>query len=59
MSEDTRMVGDRVQMHPATDGWMSGDRYGVVVKVTARYVHVRMDRSGRVRRVHPANVLEV
>jgi len=23
-------VGDRVQLHPATDRWMMGDRYGVV-----------------------------
>ena len=25
--------GQRVQLHPATDAWMSGDRYGVVVHV--------------------------
>jgi hypothetical protein len=40
----------RVQSHPATDAWAAGDRYGAVVKVDTRYVHVRMDRSGRVRR---------
>ena len=26
-------IGDRVQLHPATDDWMRGDRYGDVVNV--------------------------
>lgn len=25
--------GDRVELHPVTDRWMMGDRYGVVVEV--------------------------
>lgn len=25
--------GQRVQLHPATDAWMQGDRYGNVVQV--------------------------
>jgi hypothetical protein len=44
------MLGRRVQVHPGCDCWMQGDRYGVVVKVGRRLIHVRMDRSGRVRR---------
>ena len=54
----TWKLGQRVQLHPATDAWMRGDRYGSVVK-TARcsYVHVRMDTSKKIRRVHPDNLL--
>jgi hypothetical protein len=24
-------IGQRVQLHPATDRWMMGDRYGVMI----------------------------
>jgi hypothetical protein len=40
-------VGDRVELHPATDTWMSGDRFGTVVKLGRLRAHVKMDRSGR------------
>ena len=46
--------GQRVELHPGTDAWMRGDRFGVVVRVGQRhphYVHVHMDRSGLVRRI--------
>lgn len=46
----------RVQAHPATDAWMSGDRYGTVSKVGRELVHVRMDRSGRTRKFRPDDV---
>ena len=46
-------VNDRVQLHPATDAWMRGDRYGVIVKLGRKYVHVRMDRSGKTRKITP------
>lgn len=45
--------GARVQAHPATDAWMSGDRYGVIHRAGTKYVHVKMDRSGRIRRFTP------
>jgi hypothetical protein len=48
--------GQRVQLHPATDAWMQGDRYGQVVKSGREKVHVKMDRSGRTLRVHPDNI---
>lgn len=63
-------VGQRVEVHPATDAFMMGDRYGVVEKIyTPRTVqgvephnsvriHVLMDRSGKVRRFHPDNLYE-
>ena len=51
-------IGDRVQLHPATDSWMRGERYGEVVNVTHSLVIVRLD-SGRVRRTSPVNILEI
>lgn len=58
MTEDTAgragfTVGTRVQAHPATDAWMRGDRFGTVVTVGRKLVHVRMERSGRVLRFTP------
>lgn len=54
-------AGERVraQSHPATDAFIFGDRYGWITKVTRTRVHVKMDRSGVVRRFHPDNVLDV
>lgn len=50
-------VGQRVQTHPGTDTWISGDRYGDVVKIGRTSVHVKLDRSGRTRRFHPNNLI--
>jgi hypothetical protein len=36
-------VDDRVALHPATDLWMRGVRYGTVVKVGKKFVQVRFD----------------
>ena len=52
-------AGMRVELHPATDAWMMGDRYGDVVKVGRKLVHVQMDRSGRTRKVHPRNIGQI
>lgn len=41
----------RVELHPGTDAWMSGDRYGDIVSLGRKYAHVRMDRSGKTRKV--------
>ena len=51
--------GDRVKAHPATEAWMRGDRYGVVEKVGNAYVHVKMDRSGLIRRFAPENLIRI
>lgn len=58
-------IGRRVELSPACDAWMRGDRYGEIVKTTMGsrnmldprdsanvYVHVKLDKSGRVRRFH-------
>lgn len=44
-------VGQRVEIHPGTDTWMRGDRYGEIVKLGTSWVHVRFDRSGRTLQV--------
>ena len=51
--------GDRVELHPATDAWMRGDRFGEVTTVGRTLVHVQMDRSGKVRPMYPENVGKV
>ena len=44
-SEHVPQVGRRVKIHPATDAWMQGDRYGEVVKIG-------LDRCPLTCRVH-------
>lgn len=39
--------GDRVELHPATDLWMAGARYGTVVSTGRKNVVVDLDRLGR------------
>lgn len=56
MTLDDFDEGQRVELSPATDAWMSGDRFGVVVKVGRKVVHVKMDRSRRVRKLLPQYV---
>lgn len=48
--------GERVQLHPATE---MGDRYGNVVHVGRKLVHVLMDGSNKIRKIHPSNVMHV
>lgn len=58
-------AGERCQMHPATNAWMRGDRYGDVVGVLPmgtkpfERVTVRLDVSGRSATFHAADVLPV
>lgn len=40
----------RVCAAPHTDVFMQGERFGTVRKVGRRWVHVNMERSGRVRK---------
>lgn len=49
----------RIQVHPATDTWMRGDRYGAVVKLGTKYATVKLDRSGRTVQFVPQWILEV
>lgn len=52
-------VGDRVQLHPVTDAWMRGDRYGTVTAIGRYSVSVKLDKSGATRRIAPQLILEI
>lgn len=49
-------VGDRIELAPHLDRWMMGDRFGEIVKIGRRYLHVKMDASEKVINVVPENV---
>ena len=51
--------GQRVQMHPATDLWMRGARYGDVHHVDKHgHVHVKLDKlPHKTVKVHPDNLI--
>lgn len=52
----------RMKVHPATDAFMQGDVYGSVQRSTQvkgrKIVHVLMDRSNKVRKFTPPDLLE-
>ena len=50
--------GRRVQLHPGTDRWMMGDRFGEVKKVDAEcLVHVKLEVSKKTLKFKPENIL--
>jgi ribosomal protein L21E len=49
-------VGDRIEISPALDRWMAGDRFGTVTKLGLRYLRVDMDASGQNIAVMPEHV---
>ena len=43
-------IGKRIELHPVTDRWMMGDRYGVIVYISKRirsYIDPRDPRNGQ------------
>ena len=44
-------IGTRVELHPATDEFMKGDRYGTITRVfhgnTIDLYKVKLDKSGK------------
>ena len=53
--------GTRIEMHPATDQWMRGDRYGTVTKVGADHhgdpnIRVKLDVSKKSLLVEPKDI---
>ena len=55
---DTEILpGQRIEMHPATDEWMMGDRYGEIIEITnnGKY-RVLLDKSMKELIVHPRNI---
>ena len=54
---DSIRLGDRVQLHPDTDLWMAGARYGSVVSLSGRgKVGVQVDATGRTVVLDPRNI---
>jgi hypothetical protein len=51
--------GQRVQMHPATDLFMRGARYGTVVRVAKTYVSVKLDKLTYAVRFYPREILPI
>jgi len=49
----------RIEIHPGMDAWMQGDRFGSVVRVGHKHLHVKMDRSGRILKVAPDRVHKI
>ena len=47
----------RVELHPATDLWMRGARFGSVTKVERTKVHVWVDALHRVVAMDPRNLI--
>jgi len=56
ISLDGYKVGSRVELHPATDLWMKGARFGTVERVTWHRLHVRLDATGRVVLLRPSDL---
>lgn len=50
-------VGTMVQLHPCTDQWMQGDRFGWIQRIKDGLVHVKMDRSKRMLRCNPEHLM--
>jgi hypothetical protein len=54
----TFTVSDRIELAPHLDRWMMGDRFGEIVSIGRRYLHVQMD-SGKTINVVPENATKV
>lgn len=52
-------LNSRVECKPHLDCWMQGERYGRVVRIQEKVVHVRMFKTGRIRIFSHLNVDEV
>jgi hypothetical protein len=54
-----KLKPNAVELHPATDAWMQGDRYG---SICARRVNgevlVRMDKSNKLYWVKPSDIFK-
>jgi len=50
----------RVELHPGTDRWIMGDRFGEVLGVTkAGLIRVKLDKSGKTLKFKPENLRQI
>jgi hypothetical protein len=55
-----RIDGNAIELHPATDDWMRGDRFAKILGVLPNGdLMVKLDKSCKLRRVQIANVYKV
>jgi hypothetical protein len=52
-------IDDRVEIHPALDRWMRGDRCGTVEHIGSKLLRVRMDVSESLIRILPGNIKRI
>ncbi|THD11646.1 hypothetical protein [Metallibacterium scheffleri] len=57
-SLDAFQIGQRIQLHPATDQWMQGQRYAQVIRVGRKVITVKTD-AGRTYRLLPQYICEI
>lgn len=50
---------DRIEMHPATDLWAMGARYGTVIRIGRERLVVKLDKLNHTVRVSPGNILDI
>lgn len=49
-------IGDRVEIHPATDLWMRGARVGVIIKIGSAQLTIKLDAWNAPVRFHAENI---
>jgi hypothetical protein len=52
-------VGQRVELHPATDLWMRGARFGDIVKIGRKLLTVKLDALRRPIKISPSNIYAI
>lgn len=50
--------GDVVEVHPASDWWMRGVRYGTVLDVRRKYVYIQANTGHRIKLRKDLELLE-
>lgn len=45
--------GQRIELHPASDLWMAGARYGTVVRIGTKKVEVSLDKLTGLHHIPP------
>ena len=57
---DNFREGNRVQLHPETDLWMRGARFGEICGFTRNgKLRVRLDKMDHVTRIYPEDIWEI
>jgi len=52
-------VGDRVELHPLTELWMRGARFGEVKKLGRSLITIEVDVTGKLAKFAPADLVVI